>query len=111
MAISIRILDVNDNAPRFGSFKPVFLQAGDSKRIVTQVHVVFNFDSRWHDRQSKHYVNFILNFKFVSSRFKPKTKIGPTMDDSSMPLWMYQTTVETNLPLTHKLGSSTPLEL
>ncbi|XP_046657764.1 cadherin-99C-like isoform X2 [Daphnia pulicaria] len=46
IAISIRILDVNDNAPRFPSFKPVFLQAGDSKKVVTQVQAE---DKDWAD--------------------------------------------------------------
>lgn len=40
VTISIRLVDVNDNSPRFPSFKPVFLPAGDSKRVVTQVRKI-----------------------------------------------------------------------
>lgn len=46
LAISIRLIDVNDNSPKFKSMKRVLLPAGDSKRIVTQVQAE---DNDWAD--------------------------------------------------------------
>lgn len=49
VSISVRLTDVNDNVPRFQpspSLRPVFLPAGDSKRIVTQVRAE---DRDWTD--------------------------------------------------------------
>lgn len=48
ISISVRLTDVNDNPPRFPSSirGPVFLPAGESKRIVTQVQAE---DKDWAD--------------------------------------------------------------
>lgn len=37
LAISVHLIDINDNSPKFKSMKPVLLPAGDSKRTVAQV--------------------------------------------------------------------------
>ncbi|XP_032795630.2 cadherin-99C isoform X2 [Daphnia magna] len=71
IAISIRLMDVNDNAPRFPSFKPVFLQAGDSKKVVTQVQAE---DKDWSDNGRIEYA--ILD---VTNNGKNKFIINPQM--------------------------------